>query len=184
MTAPAHAAAHFPNDASSSSGARRFVTATLDRWGLDDLDEVASLLVSELVSNALLHAGSELDVHLHRSPGRVRIEVHDCSPRLPERKFYSTTSVTGRGLVFVSELAASWGFEPTADGKAVWFELDQAAAPAAPAFAAGDLLLDDWGDWGDDEPVVGGVPSRPANEPTSGGPGTSVRASLCLVGPR
>ncbi len=150
MSSPTSSGAHFANDASSAGGARRFVTATLEGWGLDELTEVASLLVSELVSNALLHAGTDLDVHLRRSDGMVRVEVHDRSPRLPERKYYSTMSVTGRGLVFVSELAQSWGFEPNDQGKLVWFELDEASAPEAPAMAsATDFVLDDWDDWDD-----------------------------------
>ena len=174
---------HFPNDASSAGEARRFVTSTLEGWGLGELAEVASLLVSELVSNALLHAGTELDVNLRRSDGRVRVEVHDRSPRLPERKYYSTTSVTGRGLVFVSELSQAWGFEPTDTGKSVWFELDEAAAPAIPAMAMDtDLLLESWDDWDGLEP--GEPPDRPeqASKAATGGQGGSRSAGAWLVG--
>lgn len=127
MSAPlgAAAAAHFSPDVSSAGGARRFVAAALEGWGLGRLEEVACLLVSELVSNVVLHAGTELDVRLRRFDTRVRVEVHDGSPQLPERKYYSPTSTTGRGLVFIAELAQSWGWEATGDGKVVWFELDE-----------------------------------------------------------
>lgn len=169
----------FPNDASSAGGARRFVTTTLEGWGLGELAEVASLLVSELVSNALLHAGTELDVHLRRADGRLRVEVHDRSPRLPERKYYSTSSVTGRGLVFVSELSQAWGFEPTDSGKVVWFELDEAAALAIPAMAMDtDLLLESWDDW-DVEPA--GPPDRPQPGTKATAGGASMRGGMRLV---
>lgn len=181
MSASSSAVAHFPNDVSSSGDARRFVSATLDEWDFDDLDEVACLLVSELVSNALLHAGTDLDVNLHRSGSRVRVEVHDRSHRLPERKFYSTTSVTGRGLVFVSELAQDWGFEPTAEGKAVWFELDASAAPPVPAMAGADLL-DGWEDWDDLEPASPADPVRPTRDPSPGGTRASTPGERRLVG--
>ena len=124
-SAGAAADAHFPAEGSSAGAARRFVAATLRGWGLEDLEEVSRLLVSELVSNVVLHAETDLEVRLRRSDGRVRVEVHDRNPRLPERKHYSPTSATGRGLVFVSELAQAWGVTPTPGGKAVWFELDE-----------------------------------------------------------
>ena len=133
MTLPTGTAeAHFPNEGSSAGAARRFVTVSLQAWGLEGLEDVACLLVSELASNVVLHAGTELDVHLRRADGRLRVEVHDGSSRMPERKFYSPTSTTGRGLVFLAKLAQTWGTEPTGAGKVVWFELDEAAAAAAP----------------------------------------------------
>lgn len=159
MSGPAaDAVAHFPPQDSSAGAARRFVAATLGAWDLEPLEDVACLLVSELVSNVVLHAQTDLDVHLVRTDGRVRVEVHDGSSTLPERKFYSPTAATGRGLVFISELARSWGADPTADGKVVWFELDEAVAPGPPQQAAGEAFrLDDWEEWGElgTDPVEG-----------------------------
>ena len=151
MTSSAPAsAAHFPPDGSSASAARRFVAATLGEWGLDELEETACLLVSELVSNVVLHAETDLDVRLDRSDSRVRVEVHDRNPTLPQRKFYSPTSATGRGMVFIAELSKAWGAEPTAEGKVVWFELDDTPPPAAAVQAPGaEFRLEDWEDWDD-----------------------------------
>lgn len=150
MTSPTTAVAHFPSEGLSASAARRFVASTLDDWGLERLEETACLLVSELVSNVVLHADTDLDVHLRRSDGRVRIEVHDRNPQLPQRKFYSPTSTTGRGMVFIAELSQGWGAEPTAGGKMVWFELDEHAPAAPPVLAPGaEFRLEDWEDWED-----------------------------------
>jgi anti-sigma regulatory factor (Ser/Thr protein kinase) len=176
---PLEADAHFPADGSSAGGARRFVRATLEAWDLAELDEVASLLVSELVSNVVLHAETDLDLLLRRSEGRVRVEVHDRNPRLPERKFYSPTAATGRGLVFIAELAQAWGAEPTPGGKSVWFELDE-TPPASPAGSQDtEFRLEDWDDdydWGDLEPAAAPDEQRPPTGATSALRRTSPRS--------
>lgn len=114
----------FPCSPASAGQARRFVSAALTEAELDELDYIATLLVSELVANAVLHAatGVEVVVRPHR-PG-VRVEVHDGNPRRPLRKHYSPMSGTGRGMVLVDTLASQWGVVPTPSGKFVWFELD------------------------------------------------------------
>jgi hypothetical protein len=150
MTSAPAAAAHFPPQGESAGAARRFVATTLEGWGLDGLEETACLLVSELVSNVVLHAETDLEVHLLRSDGRVRVEVHDLDPHLPQRKFYSPTSATGRGMVFIAELSTAWGADPTPDGKVVWFELDVDSPPAPEVLAPGaEFRLEDWEDWED-----------------------------------
>lgn len=148
MTSSTAAAAHFPAEGLSASAARKFVASTLGDWGLDDLEDTACLLVSELVSNVVLHAETDLDVRLRRIDGRVRVEVHDRDPRLPQRKFYSPTSATGRGLVFIDQLSQAWGADPLPGGKMVWFELDEEAPPPPDAQAPGaELRLEGWEDW-------------------------------------
>ena len=97
---------------------------------LDDLAYTATLLVSELVANAILHTGTPLTVVIAPDVDRVRIEVHDGSPQLPMRKHYSNMSGTGRGLMLVERMAATWGYDRTAGGKVVWFELDGQPVPA------------------------------------------------------
>lgn len=116
--------AHFGADWESAGAARRFVSATLAAWGCDDLEYEVTLLVSELVANALLHASTELDVVLRRTERGIRVEVHDRNHRLPTRKHYSITSTTGRGLALVEDLARAWGAQATPGGKFVWFDLD------------------------------------------------------------
>ena len=134
--------AHFGAEGTSAGAARRFVSATLAAWGAEALEDAATLLASELVSNVVLHAGTDLDIVLRRPEGRVRIEVHDRDHRLPIRKHYSVTATTGRGLGMLEDLAQDWGAETTPAGKVVWFELDETEMPFAPVFR-GELSLDD-----------------------------------------
>lgn len=108
----------------SAGQARSFVESALTVAGLDHLSDTAKLLVSELVANAVLHSGTELEVVVETGADRVRVEVHDGNPQLPVRKHYSSMSGTGRGLLLVERMAADWGADRTATGKQVWFELD------------------------------------------------------------
>jgi anti-sigma regulatory factor (Ser/Thr protein kinase) len=105
----------------SSHAARNFVGATLDRWGRGDLVEVAVLLTSELVTNAIVHAGSDLVVSVRRGGDRARVAVHDQEITPPRRREPGLDG--GRGLALVEALAGSWGTFPHGEGKAVWFEL-------------------------------------------------------------
>jgi len=115
----------FPSTPASAGEARRFVESALAAVDLDHLAFAATMLVSELVANAVLHTGTPIEVVISPEPDGVRIEVHDGSPLLPIRKHYSTMSGTGRGLLLVERMAAEWGSERKNDGgKMVWFELD------------------------------------------------------------
>jgi anti-sigma regulatory factor (Ser/Thr protein kinase) len=122
--------ASFPATPASAGQARRFVESVLAAADLDDLAYRATMLVSELVANAVLHTGTTIEVVVCPEPTRVRIEVHDGSPQLPIRKHYSNMSGTGRGLLLVERMASEWGSDRTADGKFVWFELDSGSSPA------------------------------------------------------
>ena len=119
----------FPSAPVSAGRARAFVETVLAGAGLDHLAYTATLLVSELVANAVLHSGTPLDVVVQSTDDRVRVEVHDGNPQLPMRKYYSSMSGTGRGLLLVERMAAHWGADRTAGGKVVWFELDSRSAP-------------------------------------------------------
>lgn len=110
-------------DVSGVSAARRFTRDRLEEWGLGDAVEVAELLVSELVTNALLHAGSSPVLQLLRVDGHVRIEVSDASPAVPTMKDYGDLATVGRGLQLIEALAAQWGVESRRGGKTVWFEV-------------------------------------------------------------
>lgn len=106
--------------------ARRFITDFCAAADLPpELCQTAALLVSELVTNAIVHGRSSATLEAHRPPGRFRVSVRDRNPRLPavgDRP--SLTAESGRGLTIVSMLAPRWGVEAAGDGKAVWFELD------------------------------------------------------------
>jgi anti-sigma regulatory factor (Ser/Thr protein kinase) len=107
--------------------ARRFVRSTLQSWELDDMIESAVLVVSELATNAVLHAHSAFTVTLARdAQGSVRIDVIDGSAKLPLRRTNSPGATTGRGLSIIQGLVAEWGSEPTDSGKRVWARFDDA----------------------------------------------------------
>jgi anti-sigma regulatory factor (Ser/Thr protein kinase) len=159
--------ADFPAEPSSASRARRFVDATLREWSCDTLLEVATLLVSELVSNAVLHAGTRIRVGIRLHRDRLRVEVQDGNGRVPARKHYSALSVTGRGLLLVERMSDQWGVAPAGDGKIVWFELDTAAGVSRSAhtgFHLADLALEDLDDRGADR----GTADRPGDRPGGG----------------
>ncbi|MDQ3974211.1 MAG: ATP-binding protein, partial [Actinomycetota bacterium] len=118
-----HATTELRAEASSARLARRFVDATLAAWSCTDLTSVTELLTTELVTNALLHAGTSLRLHLHRHEDGVRVEVEDGSSHLPMVRSYDEEAQTGRGLVLVEALAAAWGADQTGQGKVVWFEV-------------------------------------------------------------
>ena len=108
----------------SAAAARRFVAETLGGWGCDMLVETGRLLVSELVTNAILHARTAMTLVVRLRRTGVRVEVHDTSDGAPVLRDYGDDAMTGRGLALVDELAGSWGVERHGGGKAVWFELD------------------------------------------------------------
>ncbi len=113
----------------SAGDARRFVESVLVGAHLEGLSYTATVLVSELVANAILHTGTPVEVVVGVDSRTARVEVHDGSPQLPVRKNYSTMSGTGRGLMMVDRMAARWGAEATPTGKVVWFELDPNTTP-------------------------------------------------------
>jgi anti-sigma regulatory factor (Ser/Thr protein kinase) len=118
----------FPSAPASASEARRFVESVLAGPDQQSLLYPATLLVSELVANAILHTGTPIEVVIRTTGDQARIEVHDGNPQLPVRKHYSNMSGTGRGLMLVERMATDWGAERTPSGKVVWFEIDGAAA--------------------------------------------------------
>lgn len=104
----------------------------LDDWDMAALTETAELLVTELVTNSVLHAGTKIEVVVvERSDRAIRVEVYDGEPDPPEPRPYSPMSSTGRGLHIVQGFAASWGVTPLDEGKSVWFELDETACASS-----------------------------------------------------
>lgn len=112
-----------PGETSSVPSARRFVEQTLRRWGLDNLAWSAALLVSELATNACLHARTQLVVTLSRTLDGVRLEVQDGSSVVPRMRRYAEEATTGRGLRLIADLARRWGVDQVVGGKVVWAEL-------------------------------------------------------------
>jgi PAS domain S-box-containing protein len=91
--------------------------------GREDLVETAELLVSEIVTNALVHAGTPIDVGFTFVGRGLHVEVADGSPHLPRPRGYGPSAGTGRGLTLLEEMVDDWGVEPMETGKTVWFRI-------------------------------------------------------------
>lgn len=104
--------------------ARNMATEACSTWDLPELIGPASLVVSELVSNAVEHAGTMMTVRLSRRARYLHIAVRDGSPDEPHLNPPEPLSARrGRGLMLVDHLAVHWGSLPTTDGKVVWATL-------------------------------------------------------------
>ena len=100
--------------------ARDLTTRALLDWGCPHPIGAATLIVSELVNNAILHARTDLTVSVARWGDLVRLAVHDATPERPVRR-HEPTQVTGRGMLLVAALSQSWGVLPASGGgKVVW----------------------------------------------------------------
>jgi PAS domain S-box-containing protein len=144
----ARAAATFDPVGRSVATARAFVRDTLQGWGYADVVDDAVVLTSELVTNAVIHAGTSADVLCLRTEEGVRVEVAD---RYPEREipiqgsgqaFANSDQENGRGLLLCAALASRWGVEYTPTFKQVWFQLELPQRPVGTR-SAGPVLPTD-----------------------------------------
>lgn len=133
--------------------ARRFAVASVDALGGDaDAQDTVRSVVSELVTNVLLHARTEALVAVSQDGEHIRVAVIDGSPALPQQRRVTGQSTTGRGLRLLRTLTVDSGVAPDAsvsvDGKAVWFRVRKATsagsrqALAAAAFEFFDVDLE------------------------------------------
>jgi anti-sigma regulatory factor (Ser/Thr protein kinase) len=116
-----------PNDPQSVRRAREWISDLLSKLGRPDLVDAAELGVSELVTNAILHADPPITVRLRGTKAHPRVEVRDHSHSPPEVNIEMTDedqllSTIGRGLGIVALYSSTWGSELASDGKTVWFE--------------------------------------------------------------
>ncbi len=117
----------------SSREVRRTVSDLLTTWGCDGLVDDAVLAAAELASNAILHAGSDLELVVHPLPSGARIEIIDRRPDLVptaapvggNAPALRAESTTGRGLQIVATLASRWGYTTSASSKSVWIEVTE-----------------------------------------------------------
>ncbi|MFI5527659.1 SpoIIE family protein phosphatase [Kitasatospora sp. NPDC051853] len=114
---------HLDGDGPAPSRARKFTRDTLRAWGLAQLTDFAELMVSELVTNALLHAEAPRRLRLFRDR-TLTVEVADSGGQAPRLRTAAEQDEGGRGMHLVSELAHRWGTRQTKDGKVVWAELE------------------------------------------------------------
>ncbi len=129
--------------------ARRFAAAALPNE-LNELVDDAELLVSELVTNAMLHGEGPVTLRILQGEDGLRLEVQDAGNAMPVPARPSTESMTGRGLTLVAALSTGWGIDRTeGGGKIVWAELSSVAAGGEAAIP--DLNVDDllkaWDDY-------------------------------------
>ena len=128
--------------------ARRRVRAAIRSWPVPVEEDVALLLTSELVTNAVRHEpGQAVMLVISCSSDRLRVDVHDTSPSWPAVADVPADAETGRGLLLVATLSDEWGFYRTPAGKAVYFTL---------AFEAAKADETDKADQPDEAPAAGG----------------------------
>jgi anti-sigma regulatory factor (Ser/Thr protein kinase) len=115
-----------PADTASPGQARRFIREFCVAADLDEAAcEKAALLVSELVTNAVVHGSSRATLVAARPNGHLHVAVLDSNVQLPDGpQTVPPDSESGRGLRIVAAVADRWGVETTDEGKAVWFEID------------------------------------------------------------
>ena len=107
----------------SAGAARRFVRDVLNRWSEAEQEEPVLLCTDELVTNAIVHVSSDIEVVVRRAGDVIRVEVHDLSTRPPLRRVPPPEAEHGRGLQLVEALSSRWGVTAQPEGKAVWFEV-------------------------------------------------------------
>ncbi|MDA8298346.1 MAG: ATP-binding protein [Actinomycetota bacterium] len=148
------------NDLSSVTRGRHFVRDVLVEWQLAALVEDAELATSELVANAVRHAGTDLVLSI-RADTAILITIEDGRPELPRPLGVGAASLVdhGRGLHIVAAISHDWGIRPTPHGKAIWFAL---ARPTSDGM-------------GHDADIVVMHPELGASGPTSTGPSPSRR---------
>lgn len=120
--------AAFDADPRNVSRARSVLREALSDSGAEHLVESATVALSEVITNAFVHVGTEVRLQVWATADAVRVEVEDGAAHLPARRHYAATAGTGRGLQLVEELTDRWGAAVRSTGKAVWFEIGVAGA--------------------------------------------------------
>jgi anti-sigma regulatory factor (Ser/Thr protein kinase) len=111
-------------EASAPAEAREFARETCAEWGIERVTTLAELVTSELVTNAVVHARTHVDLTVRLIDDTLSIAVRDADPRPMFRPNESdidqVTAEHGRGLLLLDAMADAWGSHPTGDGKIVW----------------------------------------------------------------
>ena len=122
-------------DAQAPGIARDFVVDCLRYWGYDSIVPSAQLLTSEVVTNAVRHAGGVVAVELDNLTDSVLVVVEDSALALPTQRSPGPYESGGRGLHMVAAMSSAWGVAPMRDvGKYVWFRIAMTGprSPLAP----------------------------------------------------
>ena len=130
---PLDADALVPHRVDSIPAARAFLTRLLHGWDVsDEVIEDASLLTTELMSNAVEHGTGIVHLEIAVHDGLLHIGVHDDAVELPVKREASSSRLQGRGIWLVQSIARDWGSDSSGaePGKTVWFELTTLRAPS------------------------------------------------------
>ena len=144
---------HVAADPRAASQGRRLVAALLTEHDRPDWVDAAELAVSELVTNAALHARTDIEVVAVLGPRELRVEVRDRSRVVPQQRHYGAAATTGRGMALVGSVTSSCGITRLPDGKSAWFTLSD----DAPEPSLDDLLAA----FDDERWEVGDAPAAP-----------------------
>lgn len=119
-------------DPQAVAAGRDFVRCTCILWGIEETLDAALLVVSELVTNAVVNARSQSTLRLRLRHDHLLVEVEDEDSRLPVLQQHNDwDALGGRGLMLVAALSARWGSQPCPFGKIVWAELPLEPGPSA-----------------------------------------------------
>ncbi len=125
-----------PAHPSSVGRARRLVREHLADTQHEHLLETVELVVSEMVTNAIVHTGSGVELAVSVDDAGLTVEIADSGTHLPTLAAYDAMSSTGRGLWLVDRLVDRWGVEPRPGGKVLWFRLGRDGSAEEPATCA------------------------------------------------
>ncbi|MFI6077652.1 SpoIIE family protein phosphatase [Actinoplanes sp. NPDC051343] len=137
-----------PNDRRTPAAARALVRSVLEDAGLDALLNEALLLTTELSTNAVVHANTELDIEVQADRTGLTVTVTDFAPGPVEQLAVGPRNESvdigevaerGRGLLLVDHFASRWGTVHEGTGKGVWFRLEGATAEPTPTLPAGHV---------------------------------------------
>jgi hypothetical protein len=146
-------ARRYPPDPAIVATVRSDAANRLRAVNLTSVQDDVELLLTELITNVILHARTPFEVHLTPVGAGVRVEVIDGSPTMPAAGSLGTDALSGRGLALVQSMSRRWGAHHNPDGgKTVWFEVAPGATPSAPPGEDIDALLAMWDDSADYPP--------------------------------
>ncbi|MEV6843776.1 SpoIIE family protein phosphatase [Actinoplanes sp. NPDC051411] len=137
-----------PNDRRTPAAARALVRSVLEEAGLDTLLNEALLLTTELSTNAVVHANTELDIEVQADHSGLTVTVTDFAPGPVEQLAVGPRNESvdigevaerGRGLLLVDHFASRWGTVHEGSGKGVWFRLEGSASTPTPSLPAGHV---------------------------------------------
>jgi CheY-like chemotaxis protein len=120
-------------DPTTPGTARRMVAQAASEWNCGGLLETVTLLTSEVVTNAVEHAGTDVRIDVELLATVLRISVSDANPTVPQVRDAADHETSGRGMALVEALAERWGVERRSGGKTVWFELARPDRPSVTA---------------------------------------------------